>query len=600
MNRAVFAQSTTMPSEDQRPNILLIVGDDFGWSDIGAFGAEISTPNLDQLAKEGRIGTNYHTAPTCSPARAAMLTGVDWHVGGLGNMYELIAQNQVGKPGYETYINDKVVTVQELLRDAGYHTIQSGKWHLSGDGMQPGTTPYDRGFEHAFTLVGDGGNHFTNGSIFPGGHTIYVENDTRVDRPGNGTLFSNDLYTDKMIEYINQTQGDGKPLFMYLAYQVAHSPFMSPPETIEKYDEIYSAGWDQIREQRFEKQKEMGIWPANMTLPLGQPPNEAWDSLSEEEKEYAASILAVRASMIENMDQNIGRLLDHLKQTGQYDNTVIVFASDNSGSEAAQLPEGVLGFNGVDYTAIPGFVENINNSLPNLGHLNTSINYGSWGPFVSSTPLSGFKASLYEGGTRAPFIIKEPTDPAAPPSANNKTASSIRSSMFVTDLTPTFLDYAEVPQPGSTYNGTEVHPIMGKSIRPLLNGSTNEIHGIDEPIGMEMFNNTAVFKGQWVAINDKSHPTGKGWQLYNIVTDPAQTKNLADQDPDLLQQMISDYQSYAEEVGVVVPTGGKAAIQYSVIYPPLNQTQTIELDEIIPPFKRPNATNLKNALQFSF
>jgi arylsulfatase A-like enzyme len=172
--------------------------------------------------------------------------------------------------------------------------------------------------------------------------------------------------------------------------------------------------------------------------------------------------------------------------------------------------------------------------------------------------------------------------------------------MFVTDLTPTFLDYANIPHPGSTYNGTEVHPMMGKSIRPLLNGSTNEIHGIDEPIGMEMFNNTAVFKGQWVAINDKSHPTGKGWQLYNIVTDPAQTKNLADQDPDLLQQMISDYQSYAEEDGVVVPTGVKAAIQYSIIYPPLNQTQTIELDQIIPPFQRPNATNLKNALQFSF
>lgn len=600
-SQPVFAQALGS-SQDQRPNILLVVGDDFGWSDIGAFGAEISTPNLDQLAREGKIGINYHTAPTCSPARAAMLTGVDWHVGGLGNMYELIAQNQVGKPGYETYLNDRVVTVQELLRDAGYHTIQSGKWHLSGDGIQPGTTPYDRGFERAFTLVGDGGNHFTNGSIFPGGHTNFIENDTKVDRPGNGTLFSNDLYTDKMIEYINQTHGDGKPLFMYLAFQVAHSPFMSPPELIEKYDKIYSVGWDQIREQRFEKQKELGIWPTNMTLPSGQPPNVPWDSLSEEEKEYAAKILAVRAAMIENMDQNIGRLIDHLKQTGQYDNTVIVFTSDNSGSEAAQLPEGILGFNGVDYTAIPGFVNNLNNSLANLGNLNTEVNYGAWGPFVSSAPLSGFKASLYEGGTRAPFIIKEPAEAetAAAPSSNTTAASPIRSSMFVTDLTPTFLDYANVPHPGSTYNGTEVHPIMGKSIMPLLNGSTEEIHGIDDPIGVEMFNNTAVYKGQWVAINDKSHPTGKGWQLYNIISDPAQTKNLADQHPDVLQQMITDYQSYAEDVGVVIPTGQKASIQYSKIYPPLNQTQNINLDEIVPPFKKPNATDLKNAVQFSF
>jgi arylsulfatase A-like enzyme len=141
---------------------------------------------------------------------------------------------------------------------------------------------------------------------------------------------------------------------------------------------------------------------------------------------------------------------------------------------------------------------------------------------------------------------------------------------------------------------------MGKSIMPLLNGSTEEIHGIDDPIGVEMFNNTAVYKGQWVAINDKSHPTGKGWQLYNIISDPAQTKNLADQHPDVLQQMITDYQSYAEDVGVVIPTGQKASIQYSKIYPPLNQTQNINLDEIVPPFKKPNATDLKNAVQFSF
>ncbi len=611
VNRSVFAQSPESAA-GQPPNILLIVGDDFGWSDIGAFGAEISTPNLDQLAKEGRIGTNYHTAPTCSPARTGLLTGVDWHVGGLGNMYELIAQNQEGKPGYETYINDKVVTVQELLRDAGYHTIQSGKWHLSGNTTRPGTTPYDRGFEHAFTLVGDGGNHFTNGSIFPGGHTTFIENDTKVTRPGNGTLFSNDLYTDKMIEYINETQGDGKPLFMYLAFQVAHSPFMTPHGTVQKYDQIYSAGWDKIREQRFEKQKELGIWPTNMTLSQGLPPNVPWDSLTQEQKDYASRILAVRAGMIENMDQNIGKVIDHLKQTGEYDNTLIVFTSDNGGSEAAQLPEGILLFNGVDYAAIPEFVQNLNNTLGNLGNLTTEVNYGAWGPYVSSAPLAGFKASVYEGGLRAPFIIKEPGSTSTPTTtsttsnasntSNTTTTSPIKSFMFLTDLTPTFLDYANVPQlsVGSTYNGSEVHPIMGKSIRPLLNGSAEEIHGIDEPIGVEMFNNTAVYKGPWVAINDKSHPTGKGWELYNIVNDPGQTTNLADEHPDLVQQMMADYQKYSEEVGVVIPTGAMAALQYSKIFPPLNQTQTIELDEIVPPFTKPNATALKNALPFTF
>ena len=236
------------------------------------------------------------------------------------------------------------------------------------------------------------------------------------------------------------------------------------------------------------------------------------------------------------------------------------------------------------------------------------MNYGAWGPYVSSAPLAGFKASVYEGGLRAPFIIKEPSSTAAPATTSttsntsNTTTSPIKSFMFLTDLTPTFLDYANVPQlpAGSTYNGTEVHPIMGKSIRPLLNGSAEEIHGVDEPIGVEMFNNTAVYKGPWVAINDKSHPTGKGWELYNIVNDPAQTKNLADENPDLVQQMMADYQKYSEEVGVVIPTGAKAKVTYSKIYPPINQTQTIELDEIIPPFKKPNATDLKDALPFTF
>ena len=197
-------------------------------------------------------------------------------------------------------------------------------------------------------------------------------------------------------------------------------------------------------------------------------------------------------------------------------------------------------------------------------------------------PLAGFKASLFEGGTRSPFIIKEPTvtntTNAAAPAMTN-TTSPINSFMFVTDMAPTFLDYANVSEAGSTYNGTEVHPIMGESIRPLLNGSAEEIHATDNPIGSEMFNSTAVYKGPWLAMRSGSDPTGN-WQLYNIVTDPAQNNNLAEEQPDLLQQMISDYQKYSEEVGIVIPTGAKASIQYSKIYPPINQTQTINLDDI--------------------
>jgi arylsulfatase A-like enzyme len=211
------------PSENKRPNILAIMGDDLGFSDIGSFGSEISTPNLDALAKEGKIFTNYHTNPVCSPARVAFLTGVDNHIGGIGTMYENIAPNQVGKPGYETYINNRVFTIAELLRDAGYDTLMSGKWHLSGSGNKNGSDPYDRGFEDVLTVLSSGAQHFNGDAYYFGGHPIFMRNGTEVPRPNTGT-YSNDLYTNVMLDQIKNHKDDGKPLFMYLSFQVGHSP----------------------------------------------------------------------------------------------------------------------------------------------------------------------------------------------------------------------------------------------------------------------------------------------------------------------------------------------------------------------------------------
>ena len=208
-----LAQPSTPDAGGKRPNILLIMGDDFGFSDISPFGSEIPTPYLDSISKEGKILTNYHTGPVCSPARVAFLTGVDNHIGGIGTMYENIAPNQIGKPGYETYINDRVVTVQELLRDGGYHTMMSGKWHLSGHGLENGSSPYQRGFEDVFTLLAGGAQHFNGGPEQSGGPPLFMRNDKVVPRPDNGT-YSNNLYTNIMLEQIKKYHGDGKPLFM--------------------------------------------------------------------------------------------------------------------------------------------------------------------------------------------------------------------------------------------------------------------------------------------------------------------------------------------------------------------------------------------------
>ena len=361
---------------------------------------------------------------------------------------------------------------------------------------------------------------------------------------------------------------------MYLAFQVAHSPFMAPAESIGKYDKIYSAGWDKIRELRFEKQKELGMWPANMTLPNERPPNVPWTSLTSEEKQYATRLLAVRASMIENMDQNIGRLVQYLKQIGKYDNTLIVFTSDNGGSEAVQLPEGILALNGVDYRAIPGFVHNfLNDTVSNLGNETTSVNFGAWDPYVSGAPFAGFKASEYEGGTRVPFVVKVPLSKATTTggAAGANLSSPIRSFMFLTDLTPTFLDYAGVKSAGTTYEGNPVYPIMGKSIRPILNGSAESIHGANDPTGSEMFNNTAVWEGPYVATIDASHNPGK-WQLYNIVNDPGQNNDISSQQPEQLQKMIAAYQKYAQKVGVVIPIGQKAEV---TIFKDLSSSKSI-------------------------
>jgi arylsulfatase A-like enzyme len=576
----IYAQA---PAADNRPNFLLIMGDDFGYSDIGAFGSEISTPNLDALAKDGKVLTNYHTAPTCSPARVAFLTGVDWHIGGIGTMYELIAPNQVGKPGYETYINDKVVTVAELLRDAGYNTMQSGKWHLSGRGYQPGTSPYDRGFSNALTLLEDGANHFTDQPYVPGWSVTFTANATVTPRPENGT-FEAKMYTDQLLGFFKKTESEKKPFFAYLAFQVAHSPFQAPPELIDKYDRIYSVGWDKIREQRFERQKELGFWPSNMTDPGRLPPNQAWESLTDDQKAYAARVLAVHAAMIEEMDKNIGRVIQYLKDTGKYDNTFISFTSDNGSSEPFEASDFRYG-SSVDLTHANQFVARINNSLSNLGNPNSDFNYGAWGSYVAVAPFSGFKTSFYEGGTRPPLVIKPPQSSSSSSSSSSTATTTgnnlIKSFVYVTDITPTVLDLTGVSHP-STYKGHEVHPLKGKSLNPLLEGTVKVIHPREEAVAGEMFNNTSMRMGDWKATSYGFPPQ---WKLYNLATDLGENVDLAQKHPEILQKLVSAYNKYAHDVGVVIPRGEKFEQISKNIFPPVTQRdiQTINLAKMFAP-----------------
>jgi arylsulfatase A-like enzyme len=564
----VYAQSPT----NKRPNILVIMGDDLGFSDIGSFGSEISTPNLDQIAKEGKILTNYHAMPTCSPARTALLTGVDNHIGGLGAMAETLVSNQMGKPGYEGYLNHRVVSVAELLRDVGYNTMMAGKWHLSGHGYHNGTTPYDRGFQDSFSLLQGGANHFNSDPERPGDSVTFVHNNAIVSRPDN-TTYSADLYTNMLIDQIKKVQGNSKPLFMYLSFQEGHSPFQAPQSYINKYQEMYQVGYDKIREERFAKQKELGLWPANTTLPKQIPPIEPWNNLTLDQQKYRAKVLAVHAAMVEDMDYNIGKLIQYLKSTGKYANTLIMFASDNGSAEPIEMDK--FAASGTTPELLNAFLSKYDNTIANLGSANSFFNYGAWGTGASVSPLSYFKSTMGEGGVRAPFVIKLPQEAAAtaastslPLSASSSSTTSnqsqpkiINAFVDVTDITPTILDYTGAQPPGPTYHGMAVHPIMGKSLRPLLEGKVAKIHADNEPIAKEFADNTAVWMGDWKAEkNIPPYSDGK-WHLYNYVSDIGENNDVSVQHPEILKKLISDYDKFAKDVGVIVPIGKSALLQ---------------------------------------
>ena len=318
---------------DSRPNILLIVADDLGFSDLGAYGGEIHTPNIDQLAASGVQFTNFHVAATCSPTRSMLMTGVTNHLVGMGNMKEIMADNQKGQPGYETWLNDSVVTLPTLLQDAGYNTYMAGKWHL---GDRPQSQPVARGFTRSFALMESGADNWEAQHYLPGGSATWIEDGKPVDLPEG--FYSSFTYADKLIDYIDSGRTDGKPFFGYLAFQAVHAPHQVPEDYIQRYADIYDQGWDAIRQQRYQRQLASGLLPDTgenaVTDDWGTfyaRRHIDWASLSDEEKAYRARQMAVFAGMAEAMDTSVGKVLSYLKDTGQYDNTLILFMSDNGG-----------------------------------------------------------------------------------------------------------------------------------------------------------------------------------------------------------------------------------------------------------------------------
>ncbi|AOY00760.1 arylsulfatase [Jeongeupia sp. USM3] len=525
---------TPAPQADARPNIIVILADDLGYSDLGAFGGEISTPNLDALAGEGRLLTDFHSAATCSPTRSMLMSGTTHHLAGLGTMAEALAPHQQGKPGYEGYLNDNSLSVASLLKDAGYHTYMAGKWHL---GLDEAHSARARGFESSYTLLQGGGSHFAAvaGKAQTYDAVTYRENGALVQVPDN--FFSTNFYTDKLISYIDQNKADGKPFFAYAAYTAPHWPLQAPADFIDRYKGRYDAGYDAIRLARIAKQKSLGIIPAdfeaNAPLPATAA-NPLWSQLSAEQKQSEARKMEVYAAMVENLDWNIGRLIAYLKQTGKYDNTFIFFMSDN----------GAEGSNGI-------FANNAStdNSLGNYGKVLSNIQYGKRWAEVSAAPFRLWKGVSAEGGISVPAIVRLPSQ-TGPQRAFTRVGT-------VRDIAPTLLELAQVKDPGTSYQGRTVNPITGRSLLPALKNQVADVHPADEIIADELFGSAYVRRDNWKLLWVEK-PQGPGaWQLYDLGRDRAEIHDLSASRPDIVGALKDGWKDYVGKNGVIVaPTSG--------------------------------------------
>ncbi len=382
-----------------RPNILLVMVDDMGFSDLGTFGSEIRTPHLDALAQAGLRLTNFHTTPVCAPTRAELLTGVDHHQTGIGNFPELRQDNQKDAPGYEGYLTDKVVTIAERLKAAGYATFMSGKWHL---GYDPRANPAARGFDHSFVLLGGGHNHFGRdpnySAVIPNAGTVYTEDGKKVPTPQ--PFYSTDYFTQRLIDFL-PAKGSDEPFFGYLALTAPHYPLHASPEDIARYAGRYAAGYDVLRQQRLARQKTLGLFGQDVEAhPQTEPA--PWDALTPERQQIEARLMETYAAMVDRIDQNIGRLIGALEAKGLRDNTIIVFLADN-GAEGHQLDKSVIAAEQGKRLLASG-----DNRLESIGSAKSYVWYGPNWAEAATAPSRLYKSFPTEGGTRVPAFIWNP------------------------------------------------------------------------------------------------------------------------------------------------------------------------------------------------
>ncbi|WP_183556778.1 arylsulfatase [Mucilaginibacter sp. SP1R1] len=506
LSHVTFAQET-----NPKPNIVIILADDMGFADLGCFGSEIHTPNIDRLAREGLKMTQFYNAGRCCPSRTSLLTGLYPHQAGVGDMVKY-----KGSPAYQGYLNDSCVTIAQLLKaEAGYNTIVSGKWHV---GLQPSALAFNRGFDKSFTMLNNGSSYFNSKPLYNDGSKItFMLNDKEIVR-NDTSKYLTQAITDFALQSLDKISEQKNPFLLYVAYNAPHWPIQALPADIARYKGKYLKGWDKLRRERYQKLLASGIIKKDWKLSARNAKVPDWDSLSPEEKDKWDTRMAIYAAMIDRMDAGVGEIMNKLKQLGKDKNTIVLFLSDNGGSADEVKSLSTV----IQKSGTPGSVESIDSyEIP-------------WAN-VSNTPFKLFKRNTHEGGIATPFIAWYPGVIKAG-STNTQPAHFI-------DIMPTCLSLSGISYPAQ-FENKKLTPLEGLSLTNIFKNKPYKGH---DAIFWEHEGSRAVRKGKWKLVAEIGDP----WELYDLEADRSETNNLAAQYPDKVKGLEKEYLQWAAKVGVV-------------------------------------------------
>lgn len=523
------------PSAAGKPNVVVVLADDLGFADLGCYGSEIATPHLDALAERGLRYTSFHVTPMCSPTRAALLTGINPHAVGVGH----VAHSDPGFPGYAMELSENVTTAAEIFRDAGWATLMVGKWHLAkdsdcSDAGPRHSWPCQRGFERFYGFL-DG---FTN---LHQPHRLLQDNSPVAVDEYPPDFYLTDSLTDRAIEMVQAVKASdpSKPFFLYFAHGAVHAPLHAKADDIARYEGRYADGWDALREERFARQKALGVVPEGTVLPPrnSEQGNDVkpWDSLPPEQQELFARYMAVYAGMVDSIDQQFGRLMAALDALGELDNTIVLFTSDNGASREGEV-EGTTAY----YQHLLGAIDLDADlaRLKEIGGPTTTPHYPRGWAMASGTPFRLYKINTHQGGHSVPMLVAGPGIPAD---------GYRRQFAHVTDVLPTLLDLLDVAPP-TERNGKPLKPIAGTSFAPTLVDAAADSQHREQHY--EMVGHRGFYRDGWEAVT-LHQPftafTDAEWELYDLANDPTETTNVADQHPDKVRELADAWEQAARD-----------------------------------------------------